>query len=122
MINELTVGVETTTGNPLFDGTVKQMFLDNSLRGGMPTIMGNVDSDTTYDEDEGVKVFHAFSRIHGDLERDYNAFSIEPAYFSQVCGTELTPSPCFLETLLTKPLPFRDLVTTVILPKIDVMM
>lgn len=82
MISEITVGVETNTTNPLFDSTVRQMFLDNSLRGGMPTILGNVDADTTYDEDPGVKVYHSFSRIHGDLERDYNGFSIEPSYFS----------------------------------------
>jgi hypothetical protein len=44
-------------------------FLDNSLRGGIPTILGNVDGGKTYDEDDGVKVFHSFSRIHGDLER-----------------------------------------------------
>jgi hypothetical protein len=86
IINELTAGVETSTVNPLFDGTVKQMFLDNSLRGGVPTILGNVEADTTYDEDTGVKVFHAFSRIHGDLERDYNAFAIDPTYFSQGPG------------------------------------
>jgi hypothetical protein len=85
MIDELTAGVETTTVNPLFDGAVKQMFLDNSLRGGMPTVLGNVDSDATYDEDSQVKIFHAFSRIHGDLERDYNAFTIQPQFFSQVC-------------------------------------
>lgn len=84
LMDTLTASVETSTVNPLFDGTVKQMFLDNSLRGGMPTILGNVDSDLTYDEDPGVKVFHSFSRIHGDLERDYNAFVIEPAFFSQV--------------------------------------
>jgi hypothetical protein len=65
MIDELTEGVETTTVNPLFDGTVKQMFLDNSLRGGIPTILGLVDSDATYDEDSRVKIFHSFSRIHG---------------------------------------------------------
>jgi len=86
MISEMTMGVDTNTTNPLFDSTVRQMFLDNSLRGGIPTILGNVDSDTTYDEDPGVKVYHSFSRIHGDLERDYNAFSIEPAYFSQGPG------------------------------------
>lgn len=86
LINELTVGVETNTANPLFNGAVKQMFLDNSLRGGMPTIMGNVESDLNYDEDPAVKVFHPFSRIHGDLERDYNAFNIEPSYFSQGPG------------------------------------
>jgi len=87
LMNELTMGVETNTVNKLFNGAVKQMFLDNSIRGGLPTIIGNVvDSDLTYDEDEGVKVFHAFSRIHGDLERDYNAFKIEPGYFSQGPG------------------------------------
>ncbi|KAG7360009.1 4-alpha-glucanotransferase [Nitzschia inconspicua] len=86
MISELTMGVETNTTNPLFDSTVKQMFLDNSLRGGIPTILGNVDADTTYDEDPSVKVYHAFSRIHGDLERDYNAFKIDPTYFSQGPG------------------------------------
>jgi hypothetical protein len=84
MISELTMGVETNTTNPLFDSTVRQMFLDNSLRGGIPTILGNVDADTTYDEDPSVKVYHSFSRIHGDLERDYNAFKIDPTYFSQV--------------------------------------
>lgn len=70
IIDDLTEGVETKTVNPLFDGTVKQMFLDNSLRGGVPTVLGNVDSDANYDEDPGVKIFHSFSRIHGDLERD----------------------------------------------------
>mmetsp|Transcript_43 Transcript_43/g.76 ORF Transcript_43/g.76 Transcript_43/m.76 type:complete len:1214 (+) Transcript_43:304-3945(+) len=86
MINEMTIGVETNTTNPLFDTTVRQMFLDNSLRGGIPTILGNVDAGTNYDEDPGVKIYHSFSRIHGDLERDYNAFSIEPGYFSQGPG------------------------------------
>ncbi|CAB9529776.1 expressed unknown protein [Seminavis robusta] len=86
LINNLTASVETNTANPLFDGAVKQMFLDNSLRGGMPTIIGDVEGTKTYDEDPGVKVFHAFSRIHGDLERDYNAFKIEPAFFSQGPG------------------------------------
>ena len=84
LIDNLTASVETTTVNPLFDGAVKQMFLDNSLRGGMPTILGNVEGTKTYDEDPGIKVFHAFSRIHGDLERDYNAFMIDPTFFSQV--------------------------------------
>jgi hypothetical protein len=86
MINELTMGVDTNTTNPLFDTTVRQMFLDNSLRGGIPTILGNVDSDSNYDEDPAVKIYHSFSRIHGDLERDYNAFSIDPSYFSQGPG------------------------------------
>lgn len=45
-----------------------------------------MDADTTYDEDAGVKVFHSFSRIHGDLERDYNAFKIDATFFSQGPG------------------------------------
>jgi hypothetical protein len=86
LIDELTTGVETNTANPLFNGAVKQMFLDNSLRGGMPTIIGAVEGDRNYDEDPKVKVYHAFSRIHGDLERDYNAFLIDPTYYSQGPG------------------------------------
>jgi len=89
LINELTAGVETNTTSTLFDGAIKQMYLDNSLRGGMPNILGDVDDDAKYsnfDEDERVKVFHAFSRIHGDLERDYNAFLIDDTYFSQGPG------------------------------------
>jgi hypothetical protein len=89
MIDELTSSVETNTTNHLFDGAVKQMFLDNSLRGGMPMILGDVDASakySNYDEDERVKVFHVFSRIHGDLERDYNAFFIDDTYFSQGPG------------------------------------
>ena len=84
--NELSSSVETTTVNPLFDGTVRQMFLDNGLRGGIPTILGNVHNDLNYDEDPGVKVYHTFSRIHGDLERDYNNFKIDPTFFSQGPG------------------------------------
>ena len=38
------------------------------------------------DEDPTLKVYHAFSRIHGDLERDYNNFVIEPSYWSQGPG------------------------------------
>lgn len=86
LIDELTAGVETKTVYPLFDGTVKQMFLDNSLRGGIPTILGKVDGVANYDEDPRVKVYHAFSRIHGDLERDYNAFMIDSTYYSQGPG------------------------------------
>ncbi|KAI2505668.1 hypothetical protein MHU86_8726 [Fragilaria crotonensis] len=86
LIDELTAGVETNTANPMFNGAVQQIFLDNALRGGMPTVVGKVEGDATYDEDEGVKIFHAFSRIHGDLERDYNAFSIKPSFFSQGPG------------------------------------
>ena len=87
LIKQITAGVETNTGHQLFDGHVQQMYLDNSLRGGIPIILGEVDDNAKMrntDEDERLKVYHIFSRIHGDLERDYNDFVIDPTYFSQV--------------------------------------
>lgn len=87
LINQITASVETETGHQLFNGHVQQMYLDNSLRGGIPIILGEVDDEarmSNADEDERLKVYHLFSRIHGDLERDYNDFVIDPTYFSQV--------------------------------------
>ena len=89
IIDELTAGVTTKTGSHLFNGHVKQMFIDNGLRGGIPLMLGDVDDSTkglTTDDDPRVKVFHTFSRIHGDLERDYNWFSLDTTYFSQGPG------------------------------------
>jgi hypothetical protein len=87
IIRQITAGVETNTGNKLFDRHVQQMFLDNSLRGGIPVILGDADDDDrmkNVDEDRRLKVYHVFSRIHGDLERDYNDFVLSPTFFSQV--------------------------------------
>jgi hypothetical protein len=89
LMNELTSSVETHTANHLFDGAIKQNYLDNSLRGGMPVLLGDLDETSrasNADEDPRLKVFHVFSRIHGDLERDYNDFNIDPTYFSQGPG------------------------------------
>ena len=87
IIKSITDEVETRTNNGLFDGHVKQMFLDNSLRGGKPLILGDIEENMescNADEDPRLKVYHTFSRIHGDPERDYNDFVLEPTYFSQV--------------------------------------
>jgi hypothetical protein len=85
LIKQITASVETKTGNKLFDEHVKQMYLDNSLRGGIPVILGDVDDDglMNVDEDPQIKVFHAFSRDYGDLERDRNNFMLSPTFFSQ---------------------------------------
>lgn len=88
IVQQITTGIETKTANLLFNGHAQQMFLDNSLRGGIPQILGDVDDDVKLrcaDEDERLKVFHLFSRKHADLERDYNDFEIEPTFFSSVC-------------------------------------
>jgi hypothetical protein len=76
----MTDRVSMTSGVPLMDNYVKQNYLDNSLRGGMPFTLGGDGNG------KAPKIYHAFSRIHGDLERDYNNFVIEPSYFSQGPG------------------------------------
>jgi hypothetical protein len=85
--DQITMGVETKTANEAFNMHVAQMYMDNSLRGGIPIILGEEDDQALYsnaDEDDRLKVVHLFSRIHGDLERDYNDFVLEPTFFSQV--------------------------------------
>ena len=87
IVHQITDCVETKTAIPLFDGHVQQMFLDNSLRGGMPALLGEVDDDArmrSTDEDHRLVCYHVFNRKHGDLERDYNDFDIEPTFFSNV--------------------------------------
>lgn len=72
LIEQITASVETKTQNKLFDSHVHQMYLDNSLRGGIPIILGEIDDTSRSgiaDSDERIKVYHLFSRIHGDLER-----------------------------------------------------
>ncbi len=44
--------------------------LDNILRGGWPVRLGG-------------HIYHLYGRKHGDLERDYNAFSLPPEFYSQ---------------------------------------
>lgn len=75
--DDLTSNIETETALPLFDAYLKQCYLDNLLRGGEPFNF----------ETKGQQVsYHLFSRKHGDLERDYNFFSIAPEFYSQGNG------------------------------------
>ena len=67
LTDRLTAQVRTKSGSKAFDLYAQQMMLDNLLRGGYPELLG-ADSDP--------KIFHTFSRIHGDMERDYNYFLI----------------------------------------------
>jgi len=75
----LTERVSMSSAAPLLDAYTKQNFLDNLLRGGMPIQIGDAKAPNA-------KIFHAFSRIHGDLERDYNNFVIDQSYWSQGPG------------------------------------
>jgi hypothetical protein len=89
VIRQITRSVQTQTGSKVLDAHVSQMFLDNSLRGGIPIVLGDQDDNDgtlTVDENPRLKVYHVFSRIHGDLERDYNDFFLRSTFFSQGPG------------------------------------
>lgn len=60
----------TVTHDQTFDYYCRQTYLDNVLRGGLPVSLGP-------------HVFHLYFRKHGDMERDYNWFTLDPAYYSQ---------------------------------------
>ncbi len=77
IVTDLTRDVFTRTGSPLFDAYTKQSYLDNVLRGGYPVSLS---------KGSGSFIYYVYSRKHGDLERDYNFFSVAPEYFSQGNG------------------------------------
>ncbi len=78
LVRSLTEVIACRTGSPSFDGYSRQSFLDNVLRGGWPIALGT---------GKHARVFHIYSRKHGDLERDYNAFSLAPEFYSQGNGS-----------------------------------
>ncbi len=77
IVEEIVNKIETKTSNELFDEYIKQNYLDNMLRGGLPLVFGSGDNK---------KIYHVYSRKHGDLERDYNFFSLEAKKYSQGNG------------------------------------
>lgn len=74
LTEDLTAAVETKTANETFDSYVRYNYMDNLLRGGTPIQLG------------GKHTYYVYSRKHGDLERDYNYFSMSPEFYSQGNG------------------------------------
>ena len=74
MISELSARFALLAGPPQLDPYTRQAFLDNTLRGGLPVVI---------EGPRGPRVFHSFTRKHGDMERDYNFFELAPSYWSQ---------------------------------------
>lgn len=70
----ITERIKTETGDPVFDAYCRQNYLDNLLRGGYPVKIGKK------------QIFYLYSRKHGDMERDYNFYSMLPEYYSQGNG------------------------------------
>jgi len=77
IIDELQDTVQTKSSSWEFDYYCRQTYLDNVMRGGYPVI---------FSSNGRSMVFYLYSRKHGDLERDYNKFQIQPTYFSQGNG------------------------------------
>lgn len=71
---ELCNVIDTKTANAEFDAYSRYTYMDNVLRGGYPIQL------------PGGKIFHIYSRKHGDLERDYNYFRMLPEFYSQGNG------------------------------------
>ncbi len=74
LCNELTEGINCHTASKEFDAYSRYTYMDNVLRGGYPIRLGDN------------KIFYVYSRKHGDLERDYNYFSMLPEFYSQGNG------------------------------------
>jgi hypothetical protein len=74
LVDPLTDVVATHSSSPRFDAYTRQTFLDNVLRGGWPLLLGDRAAPAVY---------HIYSRKHGDLERDYNDFTLAAEPYSQ---------------------------------------
>ena len=77
LISSLESGVFTQSSSKNFDFYCRQNFLDNIMRGGYPLFVKH---------SKGKTHIQVFSRKHGDMERDYNKFLVEPTFFSQGNG------------------------------------
>lgn len=77
LVESLTAAVSTETADHVFDAYCRQTYLDNLLRGGVPSFF----------EYDGKKTpFYLYSRKHGDPEREYNYFSLGGEYYAQGNG------------------------------------
>ncbi|MBN1872127.1 MAG: hypothetical protein JW800_06095, partial [Candidatus Omnitrophica bacterium] len=77
IVNRLENSIFTKSASDEFDFYARQTYLDNLLRGGVPISIATP---------KGPFVFYGYARKHGDLERDYNSFKLEPSYYSQGNG------------------------------------
>lgn len=75
LVDDLCGHIDTHTASPAFDAYCRYTYMDNVLRGGYPILLGKN------------KVFYVYSRKHGDLEREYNYFSMLPEFYSQGNGS-----------------------------------
>lgn len=77
LVESLCTAVAAKTADPVFDAYAKQTYLDNLLRGGVPTFFRHNGKTVPY---------YLYSRKHGDPEREYNYFSLGREYYAQGNG------------------------------------
>lgn len=77
LVQEIYRPVFCRTADPVWDAYVRQNFLDNALRGGLPYALRSNGQDL---------IAYLYSRKHGDPEREYNYFYLGKEYFSQGNG------------------------------------
>jgi len=77
LIEGITEAMRTESSSRELNLYARQNYLDNIMRGGLPLV---------YPSEPQRTIFYLYSRKHGDLERDYNKFQLQPTYFSQGNG------------------------------------
>ncbi len=80
IIQQIKANIFTVSSSPAYDLYCGQTYLDNVLRGGMPVCL------TSDESTRKPLIYYVYSRKHGDLERDYNRFLVEPTYLAQGDG------------------------------------
>ena len=74
LVSRLGAPLALIAGPATLDAYSRQAGLDNTLRGGLPVVI---------DGPHGPRTLHVYTRKHGDMERDYNRFVVEPTPWSQ---------------------------------------
>jgi hypothetical protein len=77
LVSELGAPMALVAGPAILDAYSRQAGLDNTLRGGLAKVIKGSDGAAE------PRVLHVYTRKHGDMERDYNRFVIEPTPWSQ---------------------------------------
>ncbi|MEQ8818906.1 MAG: hypothetical protein RLY93_01580 [Sumerlaeia bacterium] len=76
-VEAITVPAIAQTASKELNGYVRQNYLDNVLRGGVPVL---------FPSRQGPRPVHLYTRRHGDLERDYNDFRVPAHPYSEGAG------------------------------------
>lgn len=77
LVSKVTRPALARTASKELDGYLRQNYLDNVLRGGIPHMLPSRHGD---------RPVHVYTRRHGDLERDYNNFRVPAHPYSEGAG------------------------------------